>query len=334
MPIFGLDISHHQGTNPDMIRAKNEGIKFVICKATEGNSFVDSRFRYNMKRVLDAGMLVAAYHYQRGHVSARSQAEHIMRNVPQNVPVILDVEDNGGDVELSRQIIRILRGFGYKCPLIYLPEWYWNKIGKPSLHDLPPNWKSRYPDNRQGSIASEYAMVPASYWNGFGGLPTAILQFTSSGVVGGYGPLDVNAFRGTQRELEDMLLGSVKAPEKPKIEEEDMTLSLSLKDAGDRERVDGLSFEVSEHSAMWKRAWLQITSMAGKHVVKIEFLHDTGVIPNAVWTAELVEGDPFQVIPVPAYCRGARITYKVVSATGLGMNNCLSVSVFGSKELA
>lgn len=205
MVTFGLDISHHQGTSLDLAQCRREGVEFIFLKATEGSSFVDSAFAANLNKARAAGMLVAAYHYVRDNATASAQALNILRVVPLDVPVILDVEANSGGIQLTRNIISDLRGAGYKVPLLYLPRWYWQQIGSPSLAGLPPLWSSRYPDNVVGSLADEYNRAPASYWTGYGGLGVTVLQFTSSARVAGHQPLDGNAFIGTREQLAAVL---------------------------------------------------------------------------------------------------------------------------------
>lgn len=205
MVTFGLDISHHQDANLDLARCRREGVEFIFLKATEGSSFVDSAFAVNLNKARAAGLLVAAYHYVRSNATAAAQIVNIARTVPRDVPVILDVEANSGGVDLVRQMVQGLRGVGYKVPLTYLPRWYWQQIGSPSLAGLPSLWSSRYPDNVVGSIADEYAHVPQSYWNGYGGLGVTVLQFTSSARVAGRQPLDGNAFIGTREQLAAVL---------------------------------------------------------------------------------------------------------------------------------
>lgn len=207
MVTFGLDISHHQDLGLDLAQCRREGIEFVFLKATEGAGFVDSEFGANLAEARAAGLLVAAYHYVRSNASAAAQVANVARVVPRDVPVIPDVEANSGGVALTRDVVTRLRGAGYSVPLSYIPRWYWNQIGQPSLAGLPPLWSSRYPDNVVGSIADEWADVPANYWNGYGGLNVAVLQFTSSVRIAGHQPLDANAFRGTRAELA-VLLGS------------------------------------------------------------------------------------------------------------------------------
>lgn len=202
MVFFGLDASHHQG-ELDFARFRSEsGIRFAFLKATEGSTFVDSDFANNLVKARNAGMLVAAYHYVRSSASVLAQVANVRRVVPRDVPVIPDVEANSGGIQLTRDFINELRSVGYRVPLVYLPRWYWQQIGSPSLSGLPPLWSSRYPDNVAGSLTDEWVDVPASYWNGYGGLPVAVLQFTSSGNLPGYaGSLDLNAYPGTYDQL-------------------------------------------------------------------------------------------------------------------------------------
>lgn len=202
---FGLDISHHQDARLDLAQCRREGIDFVFIKATDGATFRDTEFADNLREARAAGLLVAAYHYVRLNASFYGQVENIQRAVPGNVPIILDVEAGSGGVGLARDLVKELREIGYTVPLLYLPRWYWQQLGRPSLAGLPPLWSSRYPDNVIGSLADEWADVPVSYWDGYGGLPVAVLQFTSSVRIAGHQPIDANAFRGTPEQLAQLL---------------------------------------------------------------------------------------------------------------------------------
>ncbi|WP_181188326.1 glycoside hydrolase family 25 protein [Actinopolyspora mortivallis] len=202
--IYGIDVSHHQGPF-DMHRARAEDFEFAFLKATEGDGFVDHRFAENLANARSAGLLVAAYHYQRAGASAAAQAEHIARIVPTDVPVILDVEEGGGHAELAHALTAQLHRRGFHTPLIYLPEWYWRRIGEPDLSGFPPLWKSRYPDNRGGYASEIYQRVPEHFWNGYGGNHVAVLQFTSQATVAGNTPVDANAHLGTRRDLDNLL---------------------------------------------------------------------------------------------------------------------------------
>jgi hypothetical protein len=202
---FGLDISHHQELSLNLRRAGEENVDFVFIKSTEGATYRDPEFVTNLAEARAADLLVAAYHFVRNDASAAAQAINVTRVVPLDVPIILDVEETSGGVSLVRELIYMLRTIGYVVPLLYLPRWYWQELGSPSLAGLPPLWSSRYPDNVVGSLSDEWADVPSHYWNGYGGLDVAVLQFTSSARVAGYAPIDANAFRGTRDELAALL---------------------------------------------------------------------------------------------------------------------------------
>ncbi|MCA1195144.1 glycoside hydrolase family 25 protein [Saccharopolyspora sp. 6V] len=200
-------MSHHQGTF-DLARTHAEGFEYAFLKATEGSSFVDSRFAANLANARAAGLLVAAYHYQRGDSTAAAQAAHIMRTVPADVPIVLDVEANGGDANLTRDIVRRLVAAGWRSPLLYLPRWYWQQIGSPSLAGLPPLWYSRYANNQGGAASDIYERNAdwfAQHWAGYGGLGVAVLQFTSSATVAGHTPVDANAYQGSREQLAALL---------------------------------------------------------------------------------------------------------------------------------
>lgn len=236
MTIFGIDVSHHQGGSLNFQGLRLDGIEFAFLKATEGAGFVDSRFFTNLRKARDAGMLVGAYHYVREGTSVQAQAANVRRVVPTDVPVILDVEDGSGTLPRVRTFVGLLRDAGYRVPLLYLPRWYWQRLGSPDLTGLPPLWSSRYPDNTVDDLVDEFARVPSHYWTGYGGLDVAVLQFTSSARVAGYAPLDANAFRGTREQL-STLLGH---QEKRKSNVRNLLIAHTAEDAVEHWVGDGL----------------------------------------------------------------------------------------------
>lgn len=267
MTIFGIDVSHHQGGSLNFVAFKKAGVEFAFLKSTESSGFIDAQFVTNLARARSAGMLVAAYHYVRSGVTAAAQVANVARVVPKDVPVIPDIEANSGSVALAREFVDKLLASGYRVPFTYLPRWYWQQIGSPSLVGLPPLWSSRYPDYKIQDIAKEFNDVPATYWNGYGGLGVAVLQFTSSANVAGVQPLDANAYPGTRAELTAALGGQSQ-------EDEDM----SLYDTVEFKLADGSTVKKthSEILAELYRTHL-ITELAPAHNGKPETVHD------AVW---------------------------------------------------
>lgn len=216
---LGLDLSHYQSLNFNLGGAQAEGVQFVILKAGEGNT-ADAAFSARLSQARACGLLIAAYWYQRSGVSAKDQAAAILAAAPSDLPIIMDVETGSGTVSLTLDIVNRLRAAGRRVPLLYIPQWYWQSLGSPSLAGLPPLWSSRYPDNVVRNLVEALAKVPASYWQGYGGLPVSMIQFTSSAIVAGYQPLDANAFNGSRGDLAALFgSGGLPAPASKEIDE-------------------------------------------------------------------------------------------------------------------
>lgn len=223
--LLGIDVSHHQGSI-DWSLMRHYGIQFAGLKATEGDAFIDSQFARNLRNARAAGVVVFAYHYQRSVATATEQVANIVRVVPKDCPVVVDVEAGSGIVGVTQGIVAGLRLRGYDVPLTYLPRWYWQQLGLPSLAGLPPLWSSRYPDNVIRPIGQEYAEIESRYmhfWQGYGGLPVKVLQFTSSARIGTRAPLDGNAYRGSLLQLRALLSGTpAPKPPSPPSKEDDV----------------------------------------------------------------------------------------------------------------
>lgn len=310
MPLFGLDISHHQGSNFPMHLLRGAGVEYIILKATEGSGFVDSRFQRNLTEARKAGLVVAAYHYQRSNVSVASQIANIKSHVPRDVPIIPDVEHNSGGVDITRALIDGLQAEGYRVPLLYLPRWYWQQIGRPFLGGFPFLWSSRYPDNVQGSILDEYADVPSYYWEGYGGIAVGMLQFTSSGRVPGYGgPVDVNAFRGSREDLV-RLFGGVSIPETPKEEEEDTSMELT----------PGLEQSRTLVVPAAAKKFVISRGFAGLNVLSVKFFgpHSDEGVNTLFETSGAQWVDPARpyIFDVPATALTAEVLYSYEDTTG------------------
>lgn len=89
-----IDLSHHN-EKVDFVKAKADGIVGVIHKATQGFTFVDSKYFERRKQALDAGLLWGAYHFGVGG-DGSDQADFFLRTVkptPDNL-LVLDYEPN------------------------------------------------------------------------------------------------------------------------------------------------------------------------------------------------------------------------------------------------
>lgn len=94
-----IDISHYNGGTLDFIAAKNDGIKGVIHKATEGTRFVDPTMKDRSQAIVDAGLLLGFYHFGTGDDPVHqadfflSQVD-VLRKPNDPILLVLDFEHN------------------------------------------------------------------------------------------------------------------------------------------------------------------------------------------------------------------------------------------------
>lgn len=101
-PTIGIDISHHQG-EMDWDQLFNQSgydslIHFVYCKATEGNTLVDSQWERNRKKLNEIGIPNGAYHFFISTDPPRPQVAHFLSHWKKrdiDLPPVLDVETEG-----------------------------------------------------------------------------------------------------------------------------------------------------------------------------------------------------------------------------------------------
>ncbi len=127
-PVLGIDISAHN-RRVNLYDAKEDSIKFVYIKATEGATFNDSLFMHNYLQAIDAGLSVGAYHFFRFDVNGDIQARHfldVIDGMKFNLPVMIDVEQDGNPkiaetivCQRLRDMLNILKSNGL-TPILYV----------------------------------------------------------------------------------------------------------------------------------------------------------------------------------------------------------------------
>ena len=144
----GIDVSHHQGNiNWDHL-LNNEHfdtiIHFVYCKATEGNSHVDSKWEFNRKTLNNLGMPNGAYHFFISKDKPRPQVDHFLNYWKQrdvDLPPVLDVETEGfSDDDLRKKMTIWLNEVENRSgmrPIIYT-----------SLHFYKTKFKDHFPNHK------------------------------------------------------------------------------------------------------------------------------------------------------------------------------------------
>jgi len=94
-----LDISHHNSVDPDGFAKMHDfGVRGIIHKATQGNSYIDPSYARQRQMATDAGLLWGAYHFATGD-DVDAQVDHFISVAApdENTLMALDHEPNGGN---------------------------------------------------------------------------------------------------------------------------------------------------------------------------------------------------------------------------------------------
>ncbi len=79
--VYGIDISQYQGKEAFDINSKKDSLGFIICKATEGETYVDPDFQKNWGQITKDGFVRGAYHFYRSVDNPVSQANFFAKTI-------------------------------------------------------------------------------------------------------------------------------------------------------------------------------------------------------------------------------------------------------------
>lgn len=176
--LYGIDISHHNKNH----RITNE--QFVICKATEGKTYLDPEFHNNIKKALEKGCLIGAYHFARPeNNTAYDDAVNFVNAVKPylgQILLVLDYEGKaltvGKEIWAHKFLYTVENMTGVK-PLIYLQKSALK--GYPNLAKLGYKlWLADYSTSGKN----------VSPWGGY-----TLLQYTNK-------PVDKDKFYGNEKD--------------------------------------------------------------------------------------------------------------------------------------
>jgi hypothetical protein len=131
--------------------------------------------------------------------------------------VMMDWENNGGDLNNLWAVISAFNSAGVNVQLVYGPQWYWSQVGSGDLSHFSANGillvSSAYPDG------SGYASVvyqncggdSGEGWAPYGGATPSAWQFTDAANIAGIN-VDCNAYQGADIGV---LFGTAPLPPPP-----------------------------------------------------------------------------------------------------------------------
>lgn len=131
----GIDISRHQGKIHWEEMEKNESLRFVYIKATEGSSIVDPFYINNVEAARKHGYKVGSYHFLTKRSAMKKQVENFLSAIDtsrQDLLPVVDIEEDGTrgwDRPIIQrnlaEFIRLVKERTGKAPMIYTNEAYY-----------------------------------------------------------------------------------------------------------------------------------------------------------------------------------------------------------------
>ena len=201
--IIGVDVSAYQA-NIDMNKLKEQNIKFIYIKATEGSKKQDDRFAQNWENAKNADLLSGAYHFFSYDSEGKTQAENFIQTVGDDIqgrllPVV-DVEyygDKEQNPPNKADVVRELRVF-----LDILEEQYGVKPLIYTRADIYNNYLKGEFDQYKKWISSFYTPISWNYKDEW-----YIWQYLNRGQLEGYTGgekyIDLNVLNN-DKDLEDL----------------------------------------------------------------------------------------------------------------------------------
>lgn len=203
--IHGIDISHYQG-DIDWEKLRNamiEGnpLRFIVVKATEGSTEIDSKFEENFYQAREYGYIRGAYHFWSIHSSPRDQAYYFLKMVhleDGDLPPVLDVEHKPkkqSSEDFQRDVLtwlHIVEDKYHVKPIIYTYHKFKEKYLSSPVFDDYPYWIAHYYVDK-----IEYK-GPWKFW-----------QHTDVGKLPGIkGYVDFNIYNGSYYDMKKLTIGN------------------------------------------------------------------------------------------------------------------------------
>lgn len=196
----GIDIYH--GDMISDITKVAGAVKYAFLKATEGENYVDTRFKARWAQVKTAGLIRGAYHFFHPAKSPVTQAHAFLDAVgpigPGDLPLVLDWESTDGlpstsDRLSAMRFLSIVETATKKIPIIYSSPYFLQALSLDAAFHRYPLWIAHY------GVKCPLVPPPWKTW-------TFWQSSETSAVPGIQGHCDFDVFNGSLDELKALTL--------------------------------------------------------------------------------------------------------------------------------
>ena len=201
----GIDISHYQGALD--WNELSDKITFVICKATEGRSLVDTEFTDNWSNIKNSGRIRGAYHFYISSDDPVQQANFFWQTIPSyahdDLPLVLDIESaslrgNITNEHLQSDVLTFLQtleSLSSKTPMIYSNTDFAQQYLNSKEFAIYPLWVAEYTSNSAPRVPAAWSETGWVFWQ----------RSDTYDLKADHGDTDFDLFNGSTEKLKDFL---------------------------------------------------------------------------------------------------------------------------------
>lgn len=296
MALYGVDISKWQA-----VGAGDNGKNFVICKATEGSSYVDPSCDKHYQRAKAQGKLRGSYHFARpdlngGVAGARAEADWYVKNIQGYIRdgiMVLDWEKNVWDVAWAEAWLQRVHELTGIWPLIYMSasvvsSYNWSSVAKhsglwiagypskynvknpptPSVNNMPYKlgawsfWAIWQYSSSAGTLDRDIANMDAIAWAKYAGASTATVTTEKQQEV----QIQPTAPEATEKPKEPEPTVEPSEPEKPQENASNEPTQETNAQVPEQPQATDTGFTIEEYNAIIEKAGktVELVSEASK----------------------------------------------------------------------
>lgn len=200
---YGIDISKWNGDVIEEIH-KADSLTFIICKATEGVSIIDSDFRLNWKTIKKKKLVRGAYHFYRINDDPVKQADFFLSTIQcldsTDIAPIVDIEEQSlpsnkkvNQSSLQFSLLLFLKHIQMKTkriPIIYTNYSFANEHLRNDTLSAYSLWLAEYNKKPHPNIPKTWKQKGYKIW-----------QKSDSYNINSNAAVDYDVYYGTKSEL-------------------------------------------------------------------------------------------------------------------------------------
>jgi uncharacterized protein (TIGR03382 family) len=299
--VHGMDVAYYDDVT-DWNAARASGIEFAFIRATDGTTYLDSKFPGYWAGAKAAGVLRGAYQFFRPAEDPIAQADLLLQKIGSDVgelPPVIDVEVSGSlppaqvAAAVHAWVTHVAAAIG-RAPIVYAGLYSWPTLTGGADETTSPLWMAQYTSAPCPDIPTPWTKWTFWQYSSTGSAPGVAQQ-------GSAGTLDLDIFDGTRDEL----LAFAAAPPPP---------CGTIATTGGEIDVGGACFD-----AGGPPAYLRTVSGAGANGGTLIWTHATDAASEgnfAQWNVVAAVGGQYRVDAYTdhAWATSRRATYLVHAA--------------------